>query len=60
LLQIESDTVERGITWWQCALRWAAWLTFLGLAVYNSQGVYFPARVARTHRGDRHQHLVHG
>jgi hypothetical protein len=36
-----EDTVERRITWWQRALRWAAWLTFLGLAVYNSQSVYF-------------------
>ena len=36
-----EDTVERRITWWQRALRWAACLTFLGLAVYNSQSVYF-------------------
>jgi hypothetical protein len=28
-----EDTVERRITWWQRALRWVAWLTFLGLAV---------------------------
>jgi uncharacterized integral membrane protein len=34
-------TVERRITWWQRALRWIAWLTFLGLAVHNSQSVYF-------------------
>ena len=36
-----EDTVERRLTWWQRALRWTAWLTFLGLAVYNSQSVYF-------------------
>jgi hypothetical protein len=39
--QQPEDTVERCITWWQRALRWIAWLTFLGLAVYNSQSVYF-------------------
>jgi hypothetical protein len=39
--QKPEDTVERRITWWQRALRWIAWLTFLGLAVYNSQSVYF-------------------
>jgi hypothetical protein len=39
--QRPEDTVERRITWWQRALGWAAWLTFLGLAVYNSQSVYF-------------------
>jgi len=36
-----EDTVERRITWWQRALRWIAWLTFLGLVVFNSQSVYF-------------------
>ena len=39
--QRPEDTVERRITWWQRALRWVAWLTFLGLAVYNTQSVYF-------------------
>jgi hypothetical protein len=39
--QKPEDTVERRITWWQRALRWASWLTFLALAVYNSQRVYF-------------------
>ena len=39
--QTPEDTVERRITWWQRALRWIAWLTFLGLAVYNSQSMYF-------------------
>jgi hypothetical protein len=39
--QQPEDTVERRITWWQRALRWIAWLTFLGLAVFNSQSVYF-------------------
>jgi hypothetical protein len=39
--QQPEDTVERRPTWWQRALRWIAWLTFLGLAVYNSQSVYF-------------------
>jgi hypothetical protein len=39
--QQPEDTVERRITWWQRALRWVAWLTFLCLAVYNTQSVYF-------------------
>jgi hypothetical protein len=39
--QQPEETVERRITWWQRALRWIAWLTFLGLAVYNTQSVYF-------------------
>jgi hypothetical protein len=39
--QQPEDTVKRRITWWQRALRWVAWLTFLGLAVYNTQSVYF-------------------
>ena len=42
--QRPEDTVERRLTWWQRALRWVAWLTFLGLAVYNSQSVYFSGR----------------
>jgi hypothetical protein len=42
--QKPEDTVERRITWWQRALRWIAWLTFLGLAISNSQSVYFSAR----------------
>ena len=42
--QKPEDTVERRLTWWQRALRWVAWLTFLGLAVYNSQSVYFSGR----------------
>ena len=37
--QRPEDTVERRITSWQRALRWVAWLSFLGLAVYNSQSV---------------------
>ena len=37
--QKPEDTVERRLTWWKRALRWVAWLTFLGLAVYNSQSV---------------------
>jgi hypothetical protein len=39
--QRPEETTERLLTWWQRALRWAAWLTFLGLAVWNSQSVYF-------------------
>ncbi|WP_146220975.1 hypothetical protein [Mycolicibacterium moriokaense] len=39
--QQPEDTVERRIKWWQRALRWVAWLTFLGLAVCNTQSVYF-------------------
>ena len=35
------ETAERLLTWWQRALRWAAWLTFLALAIWNSQSVYF-------------------
>ncbi|MBE1548428.1 hypothetical protein GGC64_002452 [Mycobacterium sp. OAS707] len=42
--QKPEDTVERRITWWQRALRWIAWLTFLGLAVSNSGSVSFSAR----------------
>ena len=39
--QRPEETAERLLTWWQRALRWVAWLTFLGLAVWNSQSVYF-------------------
>jgi hypothetical protein len=39
-----ADPDQRRITWWQRALRWIAWLTFLGLAIYNSHSVYFSAR----------------
>jgi hypothetical protein len=39
--QQPEETSERRITGWQRALRWVAWLTFLGLAVWNSQSVYF-------------------
>lgn len=39
--QRPEETAERLLTWWQRALRWGAWLTFLGLAVWNSQSVYF-------------------
>jgi hypothetical protein len=35
------ETPERHITGWQRSLRWVAWLTFLGLAIKNSQSVYF-------------------
>lgn len=36
-------TAERRLTGWQRGLRWAAWLTFLGLAVLNSQQTSFGA-----------------
>jgi hypothetical protein len=38
-----EDTGEPGrrLAGWQRALRWVAWLTFLGLAIKNSQSVYF-------------------
>jgi len=36
-----QDTSERRVAGWQRALRWVAWLTFLGLAIKNSQSVYF-------------------
>lgn len=39
--QKPEDTAERRITWWQRALRWVAWLTFLGLAICKSGSVYF-------------------
>jgi hypothetical protein len=35
------DTGERRPAGWQRALRWIAWLTFLGLAIRNSQSVSF-------------------
>lgn len=35
------ETAERLLTWWQRALRWVAWLTFLALAIWNSQSVSF-------------------
>jgi hypothetical protein len=39
--QRPEPTAERLLTWWQRALRWIAWLTFLGLAIWNSQSVSF-------------------
>jgi hypothetical protein len=36
-----EQTAERRVADWQRALRWVAWLTFLGLAVNHSQSVYF-------------------
>jgi len=39
--QQPEETAERLITWWQRALRWVAWLAFLGLAIWNSQSVSF-------------------
>ncbi|MGE0219651.1 hypothetical protein [Mycolicibacterium sp.] len=36
-----GDTAERRLAGWQRALRWAAWLTFLGLAVWRSDRVSF-------------------
>jgi hypothetical protein len=36
-----EETAERLPTWWQRALRWAAWLSFLGLAMVNSQRMSF-------------------
>ncbi len=41
--QRPEETAERLLTWWQRALRWIAWLTFLGLAIVNSQSVSFGA-----------------
>ena len=41
--QQPEDTGEQRVADWQRQLRWVAWLTFLGLAVYNSQSVYFSA-----------------
>lgn len=39
--QQPPETAERRPAGWQRALRWAAWLTFLGLAIWNSQNVSF-------------------
>jgi len=39
--QQPDETAERLPTWWQRALRWAAWLSFLGLAIANSQRASF-------------------
>jgi hypothetical protein len=41
--QQPEDTGDQRVADWQRLLRWVAWLTFLGLAVYNSQSVYFSA-----------------
>jgi hypothetical protein len=39
--QQPEQTGERLLTWWQRAVRWIAWLAFLGLAIWNSQSVSF-------------------
>lgn len=39
--QQPPETAERRAAGWQRALRWVAWLTFLGLAIWNSQRVSF-------------------
>jgi hypothetical protein len=39
--QQPEQTADRLLTWWQRALRAIAWLTFLGLAIWNSQSVSF-------------------
>src|SRR5262245_57984510 len=39
--QPPEDTAERRPTWWQRAMRWVAWLTFGGLAIWKSGSVYF-------------------
>jgi hypothetical protein len=39
--QQPEQTSERRLTSWQRAVRWVLWLTFLGLAVANSQRVQF-------------------
>lgn len=36
-----EETSERRLTGWQRALRWIAWLTFLGPAIVNSQRTSF-------------------
>jgi hypothetical protein len=41
--QTPEDTGDQRVAEWQRQLRWVAWLTFLGLAVYNSKSVYFSA-----------------
>jgi hypothetical protein len=37
--QQPEQTAERLLTWWQRAVRWIAWLAFLGLAIWNSASV---------------------
>lgn len=39
--QQPPETAERRPAGWQRALRWVSWLTFLGLAIWNSQNVSF-------------------
>jgi hypothetical protein len=39
--QQPPETAERRPAGWQRALRWVAWLAFLGLAIWNSQRVSF-------------------
>ncbi|WP_319452303.1 MULTISPECIES: hypothetical protein [unclassified Mycobacterium] len=39
--QQPEETSERRLTGWQRAVRWVLWLTFLGVAVWKSQTVYF-------------------
>jgi hypothetical protein len=39
--QQPEQTNERRLTGWQRAVRWVLWLTFLGVAVWKSQSVYF-------------------
>lgn len=39
--QQPPETAERRPAGWQRALRWVSWLTFLGLAIRNSQSVSF-------------------
>jgi hypothetical protein len=39
--QRPEQTAERRLAGWQRALRWVLWLTFLGVAVWQSQHVRF-------------------
>lgn len=39
--QQPPETAERRVAGWQRALRWVAWLGFLGLAIWKSQSVAF-------------------
>lgn len=39
--QAPDRTSERRLAGWQRAVRWALWLTFLGLAIWKSQSVQF-------------------
>lgn len=39
--QRPESTSERRLAGWQRGVRWVLWLTFLGLAVWNSQSVQF-------------------